>query len=133
MNAKYISDLYKQQKGSLKQKALQVASLLNIEADLMSKGYSKRYHDGALGIANALDRQVYVLNLKTKYDLAVFFHEIAHVIFNHNGNKKEDEIVADKFSDQVIDAIYGGGGYLHVEESEVFFYNQYTNRLNKYN
>ncbi len=131
-SAKQIALIYKQQRGTLKQKALQVGTQLNIEIEFMSKDFSDRKFKGALGVSFTDSRLILVLSLKTKFDLAIFFHEIAHIILNHSGNSKSNEIEADKFSDEIIDSIYGNGGYLYIEKSETFFYKNYTDRLNLY-
>jgi len=57
----------------------------------------------------AYDDYISLISLRTRYDLNVAFHELAHIILNHKENSIANEIEADLLSDRIIDLLFGSG------------------------
>jgi hypothetical protein len=98
MLAQDIVCVYQSCKGkSLKQKFIALCFKLGIAVKLQQRENF------------ACDCLISLMSLKTRYDLNVAFHELAHIILNHKENSIANEIEADLLSDHIIDLLYGDG------------------------
>ena len=114
--------LAKQMKGSVAAKANAAARAVGLQIEV---GHDENFLKGDV---------VHLVALRTKRDLNIALHEVAHAVLGHTENTVQAECEADLFADAVMMEVYGDcyllgritqatadySGNLDVEELEAF-------------
>ena len=91
----YLTLAKQMTKGSVAAKGNAAARALGLEIEV---GHSENFLQGGV---------VHLVALRTKRDLNIALHEIAHAVLGHSENTVQNECEADLFADAVMLELYG--------------------------
>lgn len=110
-----IIEYYKNAKGTMKSKCLEIAKMINVNLEFCTREYLERKRQK--NVNGCTDgTEILLINLKDKFDLFTFFHEVGHIILHHSAglsandyfsNKQKYEDEADDFAEECLLKIYG--------------------------
>jgi len=113
-----IIKYYKTAKGTMKAKCLQIAKMINVNLEFCTREYLESVRQKNVYTLNGCTdgNEILLINLKDKYDLFTFFHEVGHCILHHSAglnandyfeNKQKYEDEANDFAEACLLSIYG--------------------------
>jgi hypothetical protein len=110
-----IIEYYKTAKGTMKTKCLEIAKMLNVNLEFCTREYLERSRQK--NVNGCTDgNEILLINLKDKFDLFTFFHEVGHCLLHHSAglsatdylkNKQKYEDEANNFAEECLLLIYG--------------------------
>jgi hypothetical protein len=110
-----IIKYYKTAKGTMKMKCLEIAKMINVNLEFCTREYLERARQK--NVNGCTDgSEILLINLKDKFDLFTFFHEVGHCLLHHSAglsandyfeNKQKYEDEADNFAEECLLSIYG--------------------------